>query len=156
MDKQLFVERILETENLTDELDDSDANWLLDWGIGRLDQVLQGATDEDSAGERVNALMAVMRKMNRIVGSYTGKSTPDLAEDLAALDGLFAQAFGRAVGNEPSKGYEQAAENVAKLPTRQALEYLAGDPFSAADPPAKKVSLASRLKKFTSKITHDR
>jgi hypothetical protein len=96
MDTERFVERILETENLTDELEDADANWLLDWGIGRLDRVLRGAEDVETAGTRVNALMAVMRKINRIMGSYADKSPQRLAEDLADLHGLFNAAFGPA------------------------------------------------------------
>jgi hypothetical protein len=94
MDKERFTERILETENLTDELDDADANQLLDWGIARLDTVLQGVKDEETAGNRVNSLMAVMRKINRITGSYARQSPQALAEDLATLRDLFAAAFG--------------------------------------------------------------
>jgi hypothetical protein len=40
MDKTIFKDRILETKNLTDELEDADADWLLNWGINVLDQVL--------------------------------------------------------------------------------------------------------------------
>ncbi len=94
MDKERFTERILETENLTDELEDTDANWLLDWGITRLDLVLKGAKDDETAGSRVNALMAVMRKINRITGSYSGQSPQMLAGDLSALHDLFVAAFG--------------------------------------------------------------
>ncbi len=94
MDKERYTERILETENLTDELEDADANWLLDWGTARLDTVLQGVKDEETAGNRVNALMAVMRKINRITGGYASQSPQALAEDLAALRDLFAAAFG--------------------------------------------------------------
>jgi hypothetical protein len=96
MDKERFTERILETENLTDELEDADASWLLDWGIARLDQVLEGAQDQETAGSRVNALMAVMRKINRIVGSYADKSPQRLAQDLAELRDLFSTAFSSA------------------------------------------------------------
>lgn len=74
MDKERFIEQILETENLTDTLEDNDASWLLDWGIGKLDTVLQGITDRETAGRCVSALMAVMRKMNTIVGSYADKT----------------------------------------------------------------------------------
>jgi len=33
MDRQTAIDRITETENLTDGLEDDDANWLLDWEI---------------------------------------------------------------------------------------------------------------------------
>ncbi len=116
MDKERFTERILETENLTDELEDADANWLLDWGIARLDAVLLGVKDEETAGNRVNALMAVMRKINRITGSYTSQSPQALAEDLAALHDLFAAAFGpQAASAGPSAG--TPANTAANTPT---------------------------------------
>ena len=53
MEKECFIERILETENLTDELEDADARWLLDWGIQNLDEVLSSTQDEETAGNKV-------------------------------------------------------------------------------------------------------
>jgi len=125
MEKEIYVERLLETENLTDELEDQDANWLLEWGIARLDRALEGATDEETAGSRVNALMAVMRKINRVAGSRTERTPEDLAEDLTALTGLFEAAFGSARRRAPSEA-EAAAARLPGLPTRQALELLIG------------------------------
>jgi hypothetical protein len=134
MEKERFIERILETENLTDELEDSDANWLLEWGTGQLDRVLQGATDEDTAGGKVNALMAVMRKINRILGSRERKAPQDLVADLEALTGLHAAAFGEARQPTPAD-YTAAAIELPKFPSRQALELLArwGDQPVAGD-----------------------
>jgi hypothetical protein len=128
MEKQTFIDRILETENLTDELEDSDANWLLNWGIARLDEVLKDATDPNIAAENVTALMAVIRKINRIVGSLSTKDPQELAADLAALRDLQAQAFG------PSRIQARAlttakpdadAARLSRLSSRQALEFLA-------------------------------
>lgn len=160
LDKERFIERMLETENLTDELEDADASWLLDWGIGKLDEVLQGSGEEDTdantaaaaaaaeaavaAGSRVNALMAVMRKINRIVGSYADKSPQALARDLRGLYGLFDTAF-RETGHAaqaapdstpqpeepeaPPVDFEAAADHLSQLAPRQALEFLAQEFF---------------------------
>ena len=131
MEKERFVERMLETENLTDELEDEDANWLLNWGIQRLDEVIEAIEDEEVAGSRVNALMAVVRKINRIAGSYTRKDAQALASDLAELDQLFSAAF---LSDSPSGSekitadQEAAAAALAQMPTRQALETLARRP----------------------------
>jgi len=125
MGKEIYVERLLETENLTDELEDQDANWLLEWGIARLDRVLQGSVDEEAAGNRVNALMAVMRKINRIAGSRADRSPEDLKADLIALNGLFEAAFGSAQLVSPGE-LEAAAASLPGLSTRQALELLTG------------------------------
>jgi hypothetical protein len=35
MDRQTAIDRITEPENLTDGLEDDDANWLLDWAPRR-------------------------------------------------------------------------------------------------------------------------
>jgi hypothetical protein len=125
MDKQLYVDRILESENLTDELQDADARWLLDWGISQLDSVLQKASSEEDADEKVTAWMGALRKINRMLGARDGKSQESLAADCMALDALLAQAFSL----EASRSEEQCSAAAAQLrqgTTRQALEFLAG------------------------------
>jgi hypothetical protein len=123
MEKERFIERMLETENLTDELEDRDANWLLDWGIGMLDQALEGIAGDEAAGGKVNALMAVMRKINRITGNRENRDTQNLAADLLTLTGLFEAAFGAA---RPVTAAEcaAAAAQLPALPSRQSLELL--------------------------------
>ncbi len=129
MDTERFIEQILETENLTDALDDDDASWLLDWGIGKLDVVLDGVKDQETAGSRVSALLAVMRKMNILVGGYTEKDPQTLAADLAALHDLFAAAF-PFTGTPPARpDFQATAACLSQLPSRQVLEFLAGDFF---------------------------
>ena len=123
MDKARYVERILEVENLTDELEDPQANWLLDWGIGQLDGILKGIVDEELAGEKVNALMAVMRKINRITGSRPKGDLEILAVDFATL----ADLFGRARGCQPAASpadCQSAAAHFAQLPVEEALVYM--------------------------------
>lgn len=125
VDKKLLIGRMLESENLTDELQDADAQWLLDWGINRLDQVLQGVLREDEANERVTALMGVLRKINRMVGARSSKDPEALAADCMALAALFAQAF----DFEPHINQDQYAAAATQLPqgtTHQALEFLSG------------------------------
>jgi hypothetical protein len=130
MEIERFVQKILDTENLTDELEDSDASWLLDWGIGQLAVVLQDETDAEAAGAKTNCLMAVMRKMNRIGGLYARKAPSDLAEDLAQLDELMAQAFpsGEAPADfDPAvqEDREITAAQFANQSPRQVIESLA-------------------------------
>lgn len=127
MNKQPFIERMLETENLTDELEDADASWLLDWGNNQLDLVLKGVKKEETANQRVTDLMAVMRKINRVAGSYKGKDPQALAEDLAELKSLRARAL-RSKDNPaelPQADLQAAAAHMQQLSPREALEYLA-------------------------------
>jgi hypothetical protein len=88
MNTECFVERILETENLTDELEDAEAQRLLDWGIARLEPLLQGIEDAEIAGGKVNALMALMRKLNRLAGSAVNGDLQALEGELVRLDEL--------------------------------------------------------------------
>jgi hypothetical protein len=93
MNKEILIEKILETENLTDELEDADASWLLDWGLNRVDDVLEGIIDDEIAGGKTNDLMAVMRKMNRIAGRYAGSTPAEIADNLYKLHNLFGNLF---------------------------------------------------------------
>ena len=82
IDQQPFVDRMLESENLTDELEDEDADWLLNWGIGQIGEAIKGAANMDAASEKVNALMQFMRLLNRLGGNPTSASSvfPELLE----------------------------------------------------------------------------
>ena len=124
MEKDIFVERMLEVENLTDELEDAQANWLLNWGISRLDGVLQGAADAEAGGDKANALMAVMRKINRMAGARRKADPETLAGDFAALSNLFSTAFGIEVAATPAE-CGLAAARLPKLSHQEAVEYLA-------------------------------
>ncbi len=124
MDKQIFKDRILETENLTDELEDAEANWLINWGIGQLSPILADVSDEETAGEKANALMAAMRKINRICGGRQTKSTDDLSSDLEKLSGLFGSVFNTAQ-QVNSNECKFAAKRLANMGTTlQVLEFL--------------------------------
>lgn len=130
MQTERFVQKILDTENLTDELEDRDASWLLDWGIGQLAVVLQEETDLETAGAKTNSLMAVMRKMNRISGYYARKTPSELAEDLAHLDELIAEAFPpdncpAVCGPVIQEDLEATAARLSNLSPRELLEFMA-------------------------------
>jgi hypothetical protein len=85
MDRQTAIDRITETENLTDGLEDDDANWLLDWGIAHVDGLVTGIKDEDAAGKKLNQLMAVMRSLNQIAADRAAKPSDALAADIRAF-----------------------------------------------------------------------
>ncbi len=123
MDKARYVERILEVENLTDELEDAQANWLLEWGIAQLDWLLEDVSDEEIAGARVNALMAAMRKVNRATGSRAGREPAELAADFATLADLWGRVRGCEPGVTPAD-CEQAAAEFIQLPAEEAVKWL--------------------------------
>jgi hypothetical protein len=133
MDQQRFIERILETENLTAELEDAEANWLLNWGISQLDAVLQKTSDSEVAGARVNALMAVMRKINRLTAARQNKSAEALAAELSALAELFGMAFHCTTKVDPAS-LPGAVTALPGLSARQAVEFLAAWGVEACKP----------------------
>ncbi|MCX6079640.1 MAG: hypothetical protein NTW32_08930 [Chloroflexi bacterium] len=94
MDKTRYIERILETENLTDNLEDDDANVLLDWGLSRLDVVIGETGDEEVAGTQILALMNIMRTINRIIGNFPNSSSEGVQDFIKWYDAAFATTHG--------------------------------------------------------------
>lgn len=90
MDTSRYIDRILETENLTDNLEDDDANVLIDWGVGHLNTVIGESGDEEVAGSQVMALMNVMRSINRIIGNFPIPHPDGLKEFIHSYDNAFA------------------------------------------------------------------
>lgn len=123
MDKQAAIDRITETENLTDNLEDDDANWLIEWGINKATEVTASIADEEMAGGKLNAVMAVMRKLNQIAGSHSDKDADALSDDVRVLAMMYANAFG-ASRHLDATALKHAAKSIAPQSPRQLMEYL--------------------------------
>ena len=119
MDRQLLIDRLLETENLTDNLEDEDANTLIKWGVSQIDHLVNGVEDEEAAGEKVNHLMQLMRAINSTAGNPSAASQ----EKLRKLIEQHAQTFGKA---HPMDDDERKAvtEKLSKMQPGQAVKYL--------------------------------
>ena len=120
MDKQPFIDRILETENLTGDLEDDAADHLLNWGIHQLERLIAGAADEEAAHEKVGALMQVMHSVNRIAAN---RSTPAPAQ-VADLAAHYARAFGKTTAE--SADHNAIAAEVSELEGLEAVKFLLG------------------------------
>jgi len=123
MDEQKAIERITETENLTDGLEDPDANWLLNWGIGHVRNLIQGVKSDDAAGDRVHALMDVMRKLNQIVADRAAKTPQALADDIKTFVSLYKAAFGKA-RKPKADDYKRTAEAICDKSPQEAMQVL--------------------------------
>jgi|GEM_PF-5270551 len=143
MEPERFAERMLEAENLTDELEDGEAQRLLDWGLAELGRVLRDVQDAQLASERASTLMSVMRKINRLVGGMAGKDAAELAEELATLIELHASADPHASAPDP-QSIQQAAARLAELNVRDALELVFQLNAPAAAKPAAPNPLAAQ------------
>jgi len=123
MDKQYYIERMLETENLTDELEDQDAKVVIDWGISQLDNILKDVPDDDTASTKVTALMAIMRKVNHLAGERKSLTRSKLEAELTTLEQLFNQALGL---KQHFSGSPITSDLLHQMSARNVLEFLLG------------------------------
>ena len=116
---QNFIDRILEVENLTDSLEDEDADYLLNWGVTQLKQKLGYIEDSETAGEYTNDLMGFMRMLNQIAGNLEDIQPENLAQ--------LAEYRQKALGPEQelaAVAYAEAITLLKPMTPRQAVEYL--------------------------------
>jgi hypothetical protein len=123
LEKQVVIDRITETENLTDNLEDDDANWLIDWGINKASELIAPISDGEVAGGKLNAVMAVMRKLNQIVGSHASKEAGALSDDVRVLAMMYANAFGTARQLDAT-ALKRAGKAIGQKTPHDIMEYL--------------------------------
>ncbi len=123
MDYQLLIDRILENESLTGDLEDGPAEQLLRWGIQQVRVLVSEVDDEESAGAKVNALLALMRHVTRLANSCSGAHVSALAEQLGRLLESRALAFG---SDSPATEEEvvKAAALLREMPPDRAMVFL--------------------------------
>ena len=123
MDKATAVARITETENLTGDLEDTDATWLIDWGVAQVDTLGLSNKDDLDASDQLNQLMAVMRALGQIGGTYADRPTALLVSDLRGFFARYALAFGQP--NRVSEAdFSAIAARLMTLAPRAAMQSL--------------------------------
>jgi len=119
VDRQVLIDRLLESENLTDNLEDEDANVLIKWGIAQVDHLLKGINDHEAAGTKINHLMNLMRQINSIAGNPSSVSQ----EKLLKLLEQYSQTFDKA--HQISEDERKAvAEKLSQMQPGEAVKYL--------------------------------
>jgi hypothetical protein len=96
MDENVAISRILEVPNLTDELEDDEANLLIDWASKNVGKLIEDVPDEDAAGEKVNDLMEVMRKINRLAALRKQRTPEQIQAEVDQFGATVEKAFGAA------------------------------------------------------------
>jgi hypothetical protein len=119
IDLKILTSRMLEAESLTDNLEDDDAKYLLDWGVSQIPIIIGETTDIEYANQRVSFLMRAMRTLNRIAGNWPDLEPGQLVELLENYTGAFSAEL-------PAAGvdYQSAVAAVSNMDIRQAVEYL--------------------------------
>ncbi len=89
--KQLAAEMILQSEGLTDELEDEEAEALLDWGLERA-EAFANTTEGLSEKEARSAIEAgvgwvrrVMKAINKLIGARYEMADDEMLEELLHL-----------------------------------------------------------------------
>ena len=118
-DLKIFIDRMLETENLTDCLEDEDADYLINWGIARLREIVGNIEDIPLAGEATNDLMRFMRLLNQIAGHLNNIQQ----DNLVLLAEYHQKASGPGRDLKPGD-YLEAVSRLEAMTPRQAIDYL--------------------------------
>ncbi len=118
MEIQPFIDRMLEVENLTDNLEDKDAKRLLDWGIHWLPKALEGQVDADAAGDKANQLMGLLRKLNRLAPDGQSMSQDDIDEVIRQAEQVFGPRQAAA------GGVSADLARLQEMDSSQILDYL--------------------------------
>jgi len=119
VNRQILIDRLLESENLTDNLEDEDANVLIKWGIAQLDHLIEDGEDEENAGVKINRLTHLMRGINSTAGNPSAVSQ----EKLLKLLEQYTQTFGKAhqINEEERK---VVIDRLSKMQSGEAVKYL--------------------------------
>jgi hypothetical protein len=156
MDRQTAIDRITETENLTDGLEDDDANWLLDWGIAHVDGLVTGIEDEDAAGKKLNQLMSVMRTLNQIAADRAARPPDALAGDIRTFLERYQQAFGAPKAATPTAPKDGQGSGASPSTTPPAAKAGGDQPHqtpTSSKPPKSAPSSASAKKDEAASMT---
>jgi hypothetical protein len=145
MDRQKAIERILESEDLTDNLDDDAADWLLNWATSKVDTLLSVTAQSEQSDEKVNQLMRVMRQLNQMMADYADAAAEEMAPEIETFLAQYAETFG-ITRAQTAEDYQQVAADISeKQPTEaiQALIAFAQPDAAAASEAAPSASMAN-------------
>jgi hypothetical protein len=122
MDERLIqraIERILMDERVTEELEDAEADLLLQWGEQQVSWLADQHADEQAFEEATNQLRQIMRQINSFIGL---RDDMDAAEQRETLTGIVtgAQALGYAMTEQMADDFlllpaDDRSESIQKL-----------------------------------------
>jgi hypothetical protein len=91
--KQLAAEMVLDSESLTDDLEDIAAKRLLDWGLAQAEHMATQATDQD-LDRSVSGIRRLIKRVNNLVADRAVLTDDELAAELNDLATLAGQTIG--------------------------------------------------------------
>ncbi len=131
------TEAILEAENLTDGLQDAEAETLLNWGLARVEAAVYATADLESAAAKaqiarsVTLVRQMMRRINALVaGRADLEEDEELAQGLRALVQA-APALPKRPGKPGQPNHEKAAQ--ARPDVEATIRAIAAQRFKLSD-----------------------
>lgn len=113
MNLDLAKERLLEIENLTDQLNDEDANWLINWAIGKL--VL--ALEESSSPEQTDRVIDMARTLNN-------SAVDPKPDNIAAFLQTYQQTFNTAPLPADPQAFTQVTSDLKGKTPREIMQQI--------------------------------
>ena len=138
MDAQAAVERLLETANLTDDLDDEAADKLIEWGADSLRTLIAPDDDDQTSGDKLNKVMALMRAVRQIARNARFTDAQGLQHYIQLFLNNATELFPIQSVTRGNEVVTSMAHGLAgKLPTDAIQQLLAAVmPSAPAQPPA--------------------
>lgn len=99
--EQLVADMILDSEGLTDDLEDAAAKRLLAWGLAQAKQLAAEATDDDP-DRTVSNLRRVIKRINNLVADREILSDAEFAAEVGELVALTGEKIGLRVQSQSS------------------------------------------------------
>lgn len=91
--KRLAAQMILDSESLTDDLEDAAAKRLLDWGVAQVERLVEEAANDD-VERSVGGLRRLIKRVNNLVADQATLTDGEFAVELDELAAMAGQLLG--------------------------------------------------------------
>jgi hypothetical protein len=91
--RQLAAEMILDSEGLTDDLEDAAAKRLLNWGVAQAERLAEQSV-EDDAERSVGGVRRLIKRVNNLVADRARLTDDEFAAELDDLSALAGELLG--------------------------------------------------------------
>jgi len=118
VDIESVMARLHEDEALTTDLNDAEAQQLLQWAEAQLKQMVQAQTDEAAFDEIFGVLRQFVKQVNRVVGQRAALSAEEVSEQLTKLA---ESARTLNAGEIPAQALNASAQSLESVPNPSAL-----------------------------------
>lgn len=131
--KRLAAQMILDSESLTDDLEDAAAKRLLDWGVAQVERLVKEAANDD-VERSVGGLRRLIKRVNNLVAGRVTLTDGEFAVELDELATMAGRLLGLRIQSQTASQSLLAernrlddaalAERITALLTPQGKEFV--------------------------------